>query len=271
MTKVYRRDPNERIFYVYVHRKIDNGDIFYVGKGHSKRAQSKSGRSNHWRNIVKKHGYTIEYIECNLTEPESFDLEIRTIRELKDSGIELCNKSLGGEGNCGMKHTEETIKKFSEAKLGKKQSNEHAQKSRLAKLGKKQPKEAVEKVVALKRKKIINSDGDIFESANSAAREIKRLTGVSASQGNISMAANGLRKEAYGKAWSYDIDNIPKLYTGIPNAKKIINKTTGDVFDSVQLAREWVEQKRGSAIHQCISESARSKTKTAYGYKWSYL
>ena len=52
---------NEKIFYVYVHKRNDNGSIFYVGKGKGYRSKSKSGRSKHWFNIVNKHGYTIEY------------------------------------------------------------------------------------------------------------------------------------------------------------------------------------------------------------------
>ena len=49
-------------FYVYVHRTADTGRIFYVGKGTKNRAWTKGSRNLHWRNIVNKHGYTVEIV-----------------------------------------------------------------------------------------------------------------------------------------------------------------------------------------------------------------
>lgn len=262
---------NEKIFYVYIHKRNDNGNIFYVGKGHGYRSKSKSGRSKHWLNIVNKHGYTIEYVKTELTEDESFSLEIETIAQLRLSGIKLCNLSNGGDGPSGHIMSDEQKRILSKIHTGRKQTDEHAQKSRTAKIGKKQPRDAVEKTISLKRKKIINSDGEIFESASFAAREIKKRTGINASQGNISMAAKGIRNEAYGYTWSYDTSKIPEEFNEIPNAKKIINETTGAVFNSVQDARRWVHSIRGRANNQPISACARGESCSAYGYIWRYL
>ena len=146
---------NEKIFYVYVHKRNDNGSIFYVGKGKGYRSKSKSGRSKHWFNIVNKHGYTIEYVKTELTEDESFSLEIDTIAKLRIKGVKLCNLSNGGDGTSGHVMSEEQKEILRKIHTGRKQTDEHAQKSRTAKIGKKQPRDAVEKTISLKRKKIV--------------------------------------------------------------------------------------------------------------------
>lgn len=267
---VYKTDPKEKIFYVYIHKKADSGDVFYVGKGHSGRAKSKSGRNAHWVNVEKKHGFTYDFIGINLTEEEAFSLEIETIKKYRDDGVILCNMSNGGEGNSGVKHTEETKEKFRKAKLGICQSPEHADKSRKAKLGKKQPPSAVEYVASKKRKKVINSDGHVFDGANVAARYISESLGINASQGNISMAASGKRNEAYGKAWSYDISEVPVIKKG-GNSKKVLHNASGLIFNSASDAARWIAKSRGSANTQTISSCARGEIMSAYGSKWSYL
>ena len=64
---------------------------------------------------------------------------------------------------------------------------------------------------------------------------------------------------------------IPEEFNEIPNAKKIINETTGAVFNSVQDARRWVHSIRGRANNQPISACARGESCSAYGYIWRYL
>lgn len=101
-------------FYVYIHRKKSNNEIFYVGKGRKKRAYGIHGRSSHWNNIVNKYGRIVEILKDNLTETEAFNLEMQTIKEYKNKNINLCNKTDGGEGMTGFKHSTETINKLIE-------------------------------------------------------------------------------------------------------------------------------------------------------------
>lgn len=43
-------------FYVYVHKKKTNGEVFYVGKGSGKRAWSAFGRNSLWKRTADKYG-----------------------------------------------------------------------------------------------------------------------------------------------------------------------------------------------------------------------
>lgn len=249
----------DKIFYVYAHKKKDTGEIFYIGKGKEKRDQSKSGRSNHWRNTANKHGLEIiRLYEC-LSESDAYILEIETIKLFRSNGIKIINIANGGEGGLsGIKLTESHKLKLRKAKIGKKQMPDHALKSAKAKLGKKQPRSAVEYVVGLKKKKVINSDGEIFESATEAAKK------HGTTQSNISMCCRGERLTTKGKAWSYDTGSTPAALT-TSNKKKVRNTTTGEIFESVDEASS-----KYSVSHQGVSLAARegSKCKSCY---WEYL
>ena len=61
-------------YYVYEHIRNDNNSCFYVGKGHGKRAYSKS-RNEHHNRIARKCGMTVNIVKENLSEEEAFKLE----------------------------------------------------------------------------------------------------------------------------------------------------------------------------------------------------
>jgi len=86
-------------FYVYLHRKATNNEIFYVGKGKDYRAWNKQHRSKYWIRIVNKYGLIVELYKTNLTENEAFDLEKELIKNLGKKN--LCNLTDGGEGMSG--------------------------------------------------------------------------------------------------------------------------------------------------------------------------
>lgn len=258
-----------KIFYVYAHKKATDNTVFYIGKGKLYRAASKSGRSKHWHNIVNKHGYKIEILHKNLTENEAYQNEINEIFKLKELGLKLCNISNGGDGGLsGIELTKDHKEKLRKAHIGKPQLPDHAAKSRIARLGKKNTIEHTEKTIQHKRKKVINSSGEIFSSTCDAAREITKRTGLYASQGNISMCARGERNNAYGFSWDYDITKIPVFKPTKYQIKKV-KCSNGMEFSSVQEAKKWVISWRGNAVNQCISNASR-KGRIAYGYKWSY-
>ncbi len=96
---------------VYIHRRKDIKDpflnVFYVGIGKNmQRAyhKRKSDRSDFWRKIVAKSGYTIEITHTNLHWEEACAIEKYLIclygrRDLKLGN--LCNLTNGGDGSCG--------------------------------------------------------------------------------------------------------------------------------------------------------------------------
>jgi len=94
---------------VYLHRRKDTNEVFYVGIGKdSYRVGRKANRNKYWHNIVNKHGYTKEVIIKNVTWDEAITEEIKLIKEYgrKDIGSgNLVNMTRGGEG-CPSKESE---------------------------------------------------------------------------------------------------------------------------------------------------------------------
>ena len=112
-------------YYVYIHKKLTDDSVFYVGRGKGNRKASKQNRNLHWQRIVEKHGFSIEIIEENLTFEESNNLEIFWIKKYKNDGINLANITLGGGGISGRKRTDDEKKRISIKLTGKNHSDEH--------------------------------------------------------------------------------------------------------------------------------------------------
>lgn len=96
-------------FYAYVHARPD-GRVFYVGKGHGKRAQHLRKRSDYHQNVINKYGaenILIGKLDCS-SEKIAFDLEKGLIKCLMRMGVVLVNQTLGGEGASGFQHSAET-------------------------------------------------------------------------------------------------------------------------------------------------------------------
>lgn len=99
-------------YYVYEHWRLDKDECFYVGKGCRNRAYATHRRGSHWDNIVNKlerigSGYEVRLVKTGLTEKEAFSLERERIAFWRDI-VDLANKTDGGEGVSGLKHTAET-------------------------------------------------------------------------------------------------------------------------------------------------------------------
>jgi hypothetical protein len=264
------QDQPKMVFYVYVHRRATDRSIFYVGKGTGSRSISRSGRNRYWGHVSRKYGFISEIVQDGIPEKDAFELEIFMISELRASGCALTNLTDGGEGAAGLKHTQESRYKLRMSKLGRKQSPEHAAKSAAASLGTKRSPESIKFVSDMKRKPVINSSGEIFDSIKDAATEISSRSGKETSSLHIAACARGERNSALGFTWSYDIANIPKLK--LAERKKSVGICGSDfVFASLASASEWVSMSRGSANYQLIACSAASDTRKAYGYKWYYL
>lgn len=114
------------MYYTYAHYTADKSRLFYIGKGKSNRLHENDSRSQHWHNIVNKHGLHVELLAKWRTEQEAFDHEkflISCFRDLSD----ICNLTDGGEGCSGYVWTEEQKNKL-KGKLphntGKSWSNE---------------------------------------------------------------------------------------------------------------------------------------------------
>lgn len=108
-------------FYVYLHIRKD-GTPFYVGKGRGKRAfaSSKRERGMHWKQIVEaefSQSYipkeNVVFLSTFLSEEDALNIEKYWIalfgrQDIHLSGV-LVNKTDGGDGVSGYRHTTEAI------------------------------------------------------------------------------------------------------------------------------------------------------------------
>jgi hypothetical protein len=118
---------------VYLHKRLDNNIIFYVGMGTLKRPYKTTGRNIYWKRIVSKVGYYIEIIKENLSWSEACKLECDLINKYRSDN--LCNMTDGGDGSKGTSPSKETRLKISEFHKNKSKSNEAKLKMSKAKKG----------------------------------------------------------------------------------------------------------------------------------------
>ena len=100
----------------YYHKRLDNGEIFYVGIGEITRPYETKYRNNHWNHTVNKIGYEIVIVNEGLTWEEACEWEISEIKRIgrRDLGLgPLVNMTNGGEGTQGVIITEERKKNIS--------------------------------------------------------------------------------------------------------------------------------------------------------------
>lgn len=123
--------------YVYLHRRSDTGQVFYVGKGKGDRAFRATSRNRHWRNIVAKAGDPlVEFALRDADEELALLCEVELIDRFRRLGLRLCNMTDGGEGVSGLK---------------RKQSAEEIERRRAANTGKKRTEEQRARIAAAKR------------------------------------------------------------------------------------------------------------------------
>lgn len=108
-------DKRLYMFYVYIHLRLDTGEIFYVGKGSKKRAWSYQHRSQWWKSLVGKTGRSVHLWKTKLTEEQAYKEEANLIGFLKGEGYRLVNITSGGLGGWTCTRSEEVCKKLSEA------------------------------------------------------------------------------------------------------------------------------------------------------------
>ena len=73
-------------YYVYLHRRVDTGEIFYVGKGRDGRAWSHRGRNRAWRAIVGDGHFMVEQIAFFYRDKDALAFEKEAIQNLEIFG-----------------------------------------------------------------------------------------------------------------------------------------------------------------------------------------
>jgi hypothetical protein len=131
---------------VYIHRRLNDDEVFYVGVGkRSNRAYSIYGRNKHWNNAVKKYGYRVEITHDGICYEEALSIEKYLVSfygraDLKSGN--LVNKTDGGDGvenpsfrlsgekhpMYGKRHRDESRHKMSASQKGRKPMSEETKK-----------------------------------------------------------------------------------------------------------------------------------------------
>lgn len=214
--------------YVYLHRKSTDKTIFYVGIGKDEtrsfvRAHEVVNRNRFWHNIVNKHGRDVEITHKNIIWEEACAIERYLIafygRIDKKTGC-LCNLTDGGEGGAGAIRSPEhlAIIKENYNRNLKGRMNNAEQLSRIA--------------AANRARKIPES-----------TRAKMRLAGKNrvfseTHKKNLSIASKGKPKNPESVKKQAESLRGKQLDGKNPNAKKVLDTSTGEVFDCIKSASE---------------------------------
>ncbi len=183
----------ENKYYVYFHRRLDNDEVFYVGKGSGNRAYVQSKRNKYWKSIVNKYGYRIEFYATNLDEATSFMLEVEKISYFRSIRQAYCNLTDGGEGVSGSIRTDNQKKNYSSSKMGDKNPRFGYICTKEEKLRKLE--------LSPTKKDVIQILKDGKKITYPSIRDASRKTGINSS--DISRCARGIRKSAGGFRWEF--------------------------------------------------------------------
>lgn len=83
------------MFFTYIHRKVSDNSVFYVGMGSKKRANLVSNRSKEWQNVADEHGVYVEICAKWETQDEAYEHERLLISCFREMKHPLVNKSDG--------------------------------------------------------------------------------------------------------------------------------------------------------------------------------
>lgn len=263
-----------RKFYVYVHRRVTDNKVFYVGKGHSSRGWKSVGRNNLWHKVANKHGVVCEIVKDGLDEELSFTLEKDLISFYGRIDLRtghLVNFTDGGEGRSGAVFSSESIEK----------QKESAKNSEACKAYHKSMK-----------RKIIMDEAICFESARECAKYVADLYAKQEQNIKICHVANLKAYSYLGHVFRWaesDKDEFYMLQSKLKETKKQekirkmkacpyesrkrkIERDDGMIFNSVLDASQFCvdnhKAKNLKSAKSTINAALRGETLTAFGYQW---
>lgn len=110
-------------YIVYIHRRKDNGNVFYVGYGSDRgRAYDQKSRNKYWKEVLSETFFDVEILATSLSKKGAESLEKGMIDFY---GVDnLVNRTKGGLGTTGYSHTQETKDKIALSHRGRNKSKE---------------------------------------------------------------------------------------------------------------------------------------------------
>jgi len=264
-------------FYVYVHRRVTDNRVFYVGKGHSSRGWKSTGRNNLWHKVAKKNGVVCEIVKDNLDEELSFTLErdlISFYGRIDLSTGPLVNFTDGGEGRSGGVISEKSIAKQKEsAKNSQACKDYHKSMSR----------------------KIIMDESICFESSRKCAMYVADLYNKQEQNIKICHVANLKAYSYLGHVFRWVESNKDEFYQAqseikitkkqekirkmkacpYESRKRKIQRSDGVIFSSVlEASQSFVNNGKAKNLKSAkstLNAALRGETVTAFGYQWKVI
>ena len=156
------------MFYVYEHWRPDTNTCFYVGKGSRYRANSVDRPHNRRHAFVvaklATNGLKVEvrFVCRDMSENDAFAMERERIAYWRSVGASLVNKTDGGDGPSGFRHSDEAKEKIRAAHLGRKRSAETCARigdaTRGKNIGKKATDETRAKMSAAQKGRVVSPE-----------------------------------------------------------------------------------------------------------------
>ena len=79
---------------VYLHKRKDTGEVFYVGQGNSNRPYVRYRKLKAWNKIVDETGgFDVEIVKADISKEEALTLEEATIKQYADTVVNLPHTS----------------------------------------------------------------------------------------------------------------------------------------------------------------------------------
>lgn len=247
------------MFYTYLHRLNDTGAVFYVGKGRGTRAHTKSSRSKHWRAVVGAHGRTIEICASWPTEAEAFEHEVFLIDTMRALGEDLINKTTGGEGISGHRHSDETRAKMSRSKKAEWMDPEFRAATSAAR--------KASWIDAARREAMSRRQREYWASANLRQQRHDSMQAAS-ERPEVKARRSAAQQVAQNKPESIRKQQLARMRSATPGgkpAKPVTCLSTGDLFESVSDAARYFGLRP-----QKVSIVCRGERSHAEGLRFSF-
>lgn len=234
--------------YVYRHRRMTDGSVFYIGKGNRDRGWQYSKacqRSDWWIRTAKKNGVTIEIVKQGMSDTCAMALEKILIHFHRKNGDRIVNISSGGDGSVGFSRAGIVFRSDGDTFASCAEASRHmmmregidanvskiwqcASGRRLSAYGynwsftgRPMPRNSLkDRRRDWYGKRILCSNGIEFRSIKDASDWVRINTDYkNASSANISACARGVRPRAYGLTWSFIVPSpsIPDQTSSQPS------------------------------------------------------
>lgn len=247
-------------WFVYVDFRSDVNKPFYVGKGNDARVK-RTTRNRYHSNIVKKYGFQRHIVFSSNDEQLCFKLESFLIKELKTRNhFGGANFTDGGDGVCGLKHSETSNENNRFKHIGKVQDQNVCQRK----------SDSMKSSLKVKRIRVkqLTLTGDlikIHDSVSSAANYLGKPSATSL----ISRCCRKKTKTFNGFMWEYDenieIKNSSRNYSKVRKVIQFDSYRT-IIHDSISAAARSIN-KNTTSIRLCC----HNKRETAYGFMWKFV